>query len=75
MCGKYSLAKLVNFVYGCITCGNCYHFSSKMVTIFACNTIVETLQTLLLTLFQHSDTKFCEFTIILCFLREFPFLP
>jgi hypothetical protein len=23
---KYSLAKFSNFVYVCITCGNCYHW-------------------------------------------------
>ena len=27
--GKYSLAKFANFVYVCITCGNCYHFRLK----------------------------------------------
>ena len=30
--GNYSVAKFANFVYACITCGNCYHFRNNFCT-------------------------------------------
>ena len=58
MCRKYSLTctKFANFLYYCITCGNCYHFRlKKMVTI-------STRKTRLIQKFANSRLYFPYFT-------------
>jgi hypothetical protein len=71
-CGKYSLAKFVNFVYFCIACGNCYYFRPKLnvVGISAHNTKfanfasiqnLRTLQGYIFHILQHFTTKLCNF--------------
>ena len=59
-CGKYSLAKFANFVYFCISCGNCnYHFQPKyknVVAISAHNTKVYKICELCKADFPHFTT-------------------
>jgi p-aminobenzoyl-glutamate transporter AbgT len=67
-------------VYVCITCGNCYHFRLKMVTISARKykhiQNMQTSQGYIFRILQHFVTKFCNFTNFGKFFRgNYFFLP
>ena len=64
-CGKYSLAKFENFVFVCITCGNCYHANAcgnNFRTQYKSIQNLQTLQGYIFRILQHFATKLCNFT-------------